>query len=517
MPAPLRMNAALALRVLAALACVLAAGPATAAAATRDFPRGFGWGVATSGFQTEAGGRPSNADPGSDWWRWTHDPANIAAGRVRPDRVERGPGHWRVWRRDLDLARGLGSRVFRLGIEWSRIFPRSTAAIGGDGPPTRADLRRLDRLADHAALRHYRAVLRGIRSRGMRPFVTLNHYTLPLWVHDPIAVRDGRPGPRGWLDRSTVREFRKYAAYLGWRLGDLVDVWTPLNEPMVVAAFGYVNVPGVLAGNFPPGVLDFGGAVDVVLNEVAANAAAYDELKRWDRRARVGVVQQLIAFTPADPAADAVAARHADRLFNRLFLDAAVRGIVDADVDGVVDPGERRPALAGKADFIGLNYYFRGRATALGAPVDARVPLLDFLYSAFYRTPSHPERPPCPTTCTAFGTEVYPQGFRQVLRTTGRYGLPVYVTENGLAGPDDERRAYIRDHLRALRASMRAGDVRVRGYLYWSLVDNFEWADGYAPRFGLYGYDADTLRRRARPSVRLVRRVFRTGRLPAGR
>ncbi len=508
------------LRACLSAALLLSAAP-TAAAQAREFPRGFLWGTAISGFQTEAGGSPANADRRSDWWVWSHDRGNIENGRQSGDRVERGPGHWRLYERDARLARrGLGANAFRMSIEWSRVFPRSTA--GARTP------RELDRLADRAAVRHYARELRAIRSEGMRPLVTLHHFTTPSWLHDPLAVRtafEGRgpddPLPRvqrgGWLSDETVREFGKYAAWAAWRYGDLVDRWVTVNEPMVVAVNGYVNVPGALAGYFPPGVNSFTGAVRAVRNLASANAHAYDAIHRFDRRARVGPVHNMIAFTPTDPAsaADRRGTRHARYIFNRVFLNAAVRGWDDRDVDGRVDPGERSRARRGKADFIGLNYYFRSRVTGLGAPASTAVPLFDFLPRNEYRTPQRPEAPPCPTTCTEFGWEIYPEGFRQVLRTTGSYGLPVYVTENGLAdADDDQRRGYLLSHLSALRASMRAGEVDARGYLAWSLVDNFEWSSGYYPRFGFYSYDPDTLVRRARPSARVFRRIARSGTLP---
>jgi beta-galactosidase len=503
-----------------AAALVLLAVPGLVSA--RDFPRDFLWGTAISGFQTEAGGRPAHADRGSDWWVWSHDRANIERRWVSGDRVERGPGHWNRFRRDARLARRrVGANAFRFGVEWSRIFPRST-----EGART---LRQLDRLANQRALRHYRAELRAIRRLGMTPFVTLNHYTLPLWLHDPIAARDAFArvgpddppprgfGPRGWLDHRTVREFRKYAAYLAWKLGHLVDLWAPLNEPMVVAVSGYVNVPGALAGYFPPGAYSFTGARQVLRNEALAQAVAYDAIHRHDRHARVGPVHNMIAFTPADPvsAADRRGARHADYVFNRVFLDAVVRGLDDGNVNGKIEPGERSRRLGRSADFIGLNYYFRGRVTGLPAPASSTVPLFDFLPVFSYRTPHNPGAAPCPTTCTDFGWEIYRQGFRRVLEVAGSYGLPVYVTENGLADADDDmRRGYLLDHLRVLRRARRDRVARVRGYLAWTLMDNFEWAAGYYPRFGFFGYDADSLRRHERPSARTFRRVARTGNLP---
>ena len=516
------------LRALAPTLLLLVAAPA-AGAAERDFPRDFLWGTAIAGLQAEAGGHPSNADPRSDWWVWSRDPLNIERGWVAGDRIERGPGHWRLFRKDIDLAaERLRSNAFRFSIEWSRVFPRSTAGVRVGRRIDLADLRRLDRLADHSALRHYAAELRVSNRRGLKPFVTVSHFALPTWIHDPIAVRDALAGrgpdaalPRiargGWLSRSTVREFRKYAAYLAWKFGPRVTYWTPTNEPMVVAANGYVNVPGAFAGYFPPGAFSFSGAIRVVTNLVRANAAAYDAIHAFDRRARVGPVHNMIGFTPADPASarDRTGAAHADYVFNRLYLNAVIKGREDLDVDGRIAPGERHPERAGKADFIGLNYYFRSRVTGLGDSISDRIKLLDFLPRNSYATPLAPTLPPCPTTCTDFGWEVYPEGFRRSLKTAGSYGLPVYVTENGLADASDRMRsAYLVSHLRAVRAAMRAREARVRGYLYWTLVDNFEWAAGYFPRFGFFSYDPDTLRRTERPSARVFARIARTGRLP---
>jgi beta-galactosidase len=518
-PAPAALRLLAIVRRLAPLTLALTLTLAGAAPAS-DFPRSFLWGPAISAFQTEAGGRPAHADRRSDWWVWSHDAQNIAAERVSGDRVERGPGHWRLFRRDARLAqRRLGSNAFRLSIDWSRVFPRSTARA--------TTPRQLDKLADRAAARHYAVELAALRRRGMTPVVTLNHFTLPSWLHDPIAVReafegvgpDDPPpavGRGGWLSRSTVREFGKFAAWAAWRYRRLVRLWVTVNEPMVVAVNGYVNVPGAFAGWFPPGVFSFTGAVRTVRNLVRANAAAYDAIHRHDPRARVGPVHNMVAFTPADPssASDRRGARHADYIFNRLYLNAVIRGLDDRDVDGVIDPGERRAGLRGRADFVGLNYYFRSRVRGLAAPASTTIPLFDFVPTTSYAHPENPGAPPCPTTCTDFGWEIYPKGFRMVLRIAGGYGKPVYVTENGLADADDDQRArYLVDHLSQLRAAMRAGEADVKGYFAWSLVDNFEWAAGYYPRFGFFSYDRRTLARHERPSARVFRRIARSGSL----
>jgi beta-glucosidase/6-phospho-beta-glucosidase/beta-galactosidase len=208
--------------------------------------------------------------------------------------------------------------------------------------------------------------------------------------------------------------------------------------------------------------------------------------------------------------------RHADYVFNRLFLDAAVKGYRDTNVDGKVTPAERHPKLAGRADFIGVNYYFRGRVTGLAGSISPHIPVLDFLPATTYRSPAAPSAPECPTKCSGdHGSEIYPRGFRTVLAEAGGYGLPVVVTENGIGTSDDaQRRAYLRSHLRAMRNAMRAKEAHVLGYFQWSLTDNLEWNLGYRQHFGLYGFDPETLERRERGSARLYAGVAESGELP---
>ena len=516
-------------RFSVAVIATLVAGAAAAPAHAADrFPRDFLWGTATAGFQVEAGGSPTNADRRSDWWAFTHNPELIRQGVVSGDRVERGPGFWRRWPQDLDLASDrLHNNAIRIGIEWSRIFPRSTAGVRtGDGISA-SELRRLDRLADPAAVRHYQRIIRGARRRGMRVMVTLNHFTLPSWVHDPIGVRRafaGRgpddPVPAGirragWLDAGTVDEFRKYAAYAASRFGGDTDLWATLNEPLVTVSQGYVSIPGV-TGVKAPAVLSYPAAIRALTNLGHANAAAYDAIHAHAARARVGFVVNLVDWRPSDPgsAADVTAAQHADQIFNRAYIEAAVNGWYDTNVDGVRDAGEVDRSLRDKADFIGVNHYSPARAQALGAPVSSTVPLFDFAPQVTYRGTGNPQGPPCPTTCSDFGWEIDPSGLANVLKEAATFGKPLYVTENGIDdAEDDQRPAYLRSYLRALHGAIADG-VDVRGYFHWSLIDNFEWAEGYAGRFGLYGFNSRTLARRERPSARLYGRIARTGVVP---
>jgi beta-galactosidase len=520
------MRARTGLVCIATLALVVAA--ASPALAQERFPRGFLWGTASAGFQVEAGGSSANTDRSSDWYAFTTDPGLVRAGVVSGDRVARGPGFWQRWPADLDLARErLGSNAIRLGIEWSRVFPRSTTGVRTGTRIDRSDLRRLDRLADRAAVRRYARILRGAHRRGLRVMLTLNHYVLPRWVHDPIAVRRAFAGRgaddtvpaglrrAGWLDRGTVDEFRKYAAYVAWKLGGHVDLWATLNEPLVMVFQGYVSIPGV-TGVKAPAVLSYPAAIRAVEHLGLANAAAYDAVKRVDRGARVGFVHNMVAWRPADPAkaADVESARRIDHIYNRLWLDIALRGIYDTDVDLTVDAGERRAGLAGKADFVGVNHYSPGRAAALGAPVSRTVPLFDFAPTIGYRGTGSPHGAPCPTRCSDFGWEIDPVGFREVLQEAATYGKPIYVTENGIDDADDDQRpGYLRSYLGALHDAIASG-VDVRGYFHWSLVDNFEWSEGFAARFGLFSFDPRTLRRTERPSARLFRRIATANALP---
>ena len=162
-----------------------------------------------------------------------------------------------------------------------------------------------------------------------------------------------------------------------------------------------------------------------------------------------------------------------------------------------------RADLAGRADFLGVNYYLRATATGLGAAVTPLVPLFDFVPVLSYQTPRNPGGPPCPSSCTDFGWEIYPAGLRRVLAFAGTLGVPVYITENGLADAADTKRGkYLYDHLTTLQGTIADGTADVRGYFHWSLTDNCEWASGYYPKFGAFAFDATTGTRTRRSGAR---------------
>ncbi|HID90514.1 TPA: glycoside hydrolase family 1 protein [Candidatus Bathyarchaeota archaeon] len=500
------------------------------------FPENFLWGVSISGFQFEMGdpgGR--NVDPNTDWYVWVHDPRNVERGIVSGDLPEKGVDYWDLFRKDHEMAESLGLNAYRLGTEWSRIFPESTSAVevgvdrSPDGHIARIDvddsaLERLDGLARREALDHYRDVITDLRARGFEVFVCLNHFTLPLWVHDPIVARDTglRRGPKGWLEEGTAIEFSKYAAYMAWKLGDVVDRWATFNEPMVVPETGY----GMPEAGFPPGVSSFKALRRASVHMAIAHARAYDAIKEWDTvradedspvPAGVGVIHNVIPVRPLEPERelDVRAAEFLNRLHNHFFIQCAVTGWLDENFNGRKERGEAKAYMGRRLDWLGVNYYtravVRGRRSLL-ARLFAGVAVIPDMVRG-YGFSCEPRGASNDGLATSdFGWEVYPQGIVEALRAMRGYGRPMYITENGIADADDRLRPlYIASHLKALDRAINEERTDLRGYLHWALTDNYEWAKGFTMRFGLCAVDLQTKRRVPRRSATTFRRIIEAG------
>ena len=478
-----------------------------------SFPDGFAWGVSTAGFQSEMGTGAPN-DVNSDWWQWMHDPFNKLLLGWRDAVPENGPGAYVTYPGDIGLATdGVGANAFRMSIEWSRIFPNSTAGVDVSGGITEDTLRELDALANAEEVAHYGDVLSAMNAAGLDPLLTINHFTLPLWIHDPAQSRaeslfGGTPTTApGWLSSTTVTEFEKYSAYLAWKFGPQVSHWVVLNEPVNSMMTSYYAIP--LATNFPPALFRPDLAAIGLRNEAAAYAGSYDLIHRFDDDADVGFALNMYSWRGANPAnpVDQQVAADFSRFYNRWFPDAVVRGEIDANFDGVITPDEIHPELAGKADFFGVNYYSQGLVVPYGGPPDPALPIVA----------GYPEFSPllnvvaggcAATECTDTAQIIYPAGMREVLGIADSYGIPLWVTENGLADADDSKRAsYIVRHLAVINKAIADG-MDIRGYTAWALTDNLEWVLGYTPRYGLYSYDPVTLARTPRPSVEVVRDIF---------
>lgn len=412
---------------------------------------------------------------------------------------------------DVDLLAETGLDSYRFSMEWARIEPERD-------------------VIDEAALQHYSDLLDALVARGIRPMVTLHHFSNPVWIADPRdpdcaagptdANLCGLGHPEG--GPQVVAEMAQFAELLAQRFGDRVDEWGTLNEPVnyLLAAYG--------VGSFPPGrntlfsLLD--DFVPVVRDYLAAHAAMYDAIREADTTdadgdgvaASVGLTLSVGSWVPSqgnapsDDPADVAARDRLVNVYHHLFVDAIRKGQFDVDLDGTFD--EEQPDWAGKIDWLGVQYYFRAGVTGTGG----LVPVLE-LTPCFGGFDFGSCVPPLDATyCVpAMGYEHWAPGLYDALADLGERwpDLPLLVTEAGIATELGARRA--ENIVRALEQieRARAGGVDVRGYYHWSLFDNFEWIEGFHPRFGLYRVDYDTYERTATEGATVLGAVAKTRRL----
>jgi beta-glucosidase len=411
-------------------------------------PRDFLWGVAASAYQIEGAARDGGRGS-SIWDDFSHMPGKVAHGHSGDVACD----HYHRYLEDVHLMAELGVNAYRFSIGWPRVEPE------GDGRENPEGMDFYSRLVD------------ALLERGIVPVPTLYHWDLP----SALEARGG------WRDRDTAQRFAAYAERMASQLGDRAKVWITHNEPWCQAVLGH----GV--GVHAPGMKDPKAAIGVAHHLLLSHGLAHDAMKANRPDLAVGLAVNPAPFdSPGDQPEDLAAVRLADGLQNRWFIDPLVHGRYPEDVAehlaqaygvGPFDPRDLR-RIGGRCDFLGINYYNPAHVERPG-PGDNG-----------YRT--LPQRPPL----TQMGWEVEPDGLTRLLTRLGRDypGLPLYVTENGVAYPDRvgrdgrvhdaDRIRYLTDHVGALRQAVAAG-APVRGYFYWSLLDNFEWQFGYTMRFGL--------------------------------
>lgn len=469
------------------------------------FPKDFLWGTAIAGFQVEMG-CPTIApgiceDRSADWYQWITDPELIADEKnyLSGDPPSWGPGHYELYAQDFALAKNeLRNNSVRLSLEWSRLFPESTENAQDD--------LEVAALADPEALSYYHDVLDELLALGLTPMVTINHYTLPLWLHDG---KDCHKGPltcenAGWADpERLIPELVKFGRFAATQFGDRVDLWATLNEPTGLIMGAYL-MPSETRSN-PPAVTDPNLAVEVLFAQARANAALYDVVHEHDTMdadgdgisAGVGIVHVMAEFFPKNAASqqDKQAAQNAAYVNNDVFLNAVLTGKFDTNLDGEAD--QEHPELAGRLDYIGLNYYFRVPVQALPFSPFPGLKLLNFLPLEFQEDP---------------------EGFYPVIMQVAEHGYPIYITENGTSNPelDDKGPRFLVGHLQALLRAIQDG-ADVRGYYYWTLMDNYEWNHGmHGKPFGLYAVDSlDPQKPRTpRSTAHVYGRICAAGGLP---
>ncbi|MET8629054.1 GH1 family beta-glucosidase [Kitasatospora sp. NPDC004669] len=424
-----------------------------------DLPAGFRWGVATAAYQIEGAVSEDGRGP-SVWDVFAARPGAVRDGHTGAVACD----HYHRYAEDIELMRGLGLDGYRFSISWSRVLPTGT------GPVNPAGLAFYDRLVD------------ALLEAGITPLPTLFHWDLPQALED-----EG-----GWLNRDTAYRFAEYAAVMADRLGDRVPTWITLNEPFVHTVFGYA------LGTHAPGRTLMFEALPAAHHQLLAHGLAASVLH--DRGLEVMLSNNLTPVWPASPSPGDVAAAEAyDALHNRLFTDPVLLGCypdlsalgVPVDIFGAVRPEDVDLIHAPGLDGLGLNYY---NPTRVAAPTDKALPfdLVDI--------PDVPH--------TAFGWPVVPDGLRRLLahlrESYGEALPPITVTENGCSveestTPDQPRIDFLATHLDALAQAITEG-ADVRGYYTWSLIDNYEWAEGFSQKFGLVHVDFDTQRRTPRAS-----------------
>jgi len=392
-----------------------------------EFPDGFLWGASTASHQVEG----NNHNQWSEW--------EVSSGRMA--QLERdglitkygkenfisgvAADHYLHYEEDFALAKELGHSATRISIEWSRIEPR-------------------EGYFDPAAIEHYRSVVASIRKNGMEPFVTLWHWTFPLWFRDR----------GGFSFRGNGEYFARFCENMATALPE-VKFWITLNEPEIYTSHGY------LKGTWPPQEKSRIKTLKVFNNLTHAHRLAYAKIKKVNPVAQVGIAKHNIYFEAyRNQPWNLIIKKFADWGWNFYFLNR----------------------ISGTQDFIGLNHYFHNRIK-WKANQNENLKVSDM------------------------GWELYPEAIYHVLKDLKKYKLPIYITENGLADAEDKQREwFMKKTLENIHRAIAEG-VDIRGYLHWSLMDNFEWDKGFWPRFGLIAIDYATEARLPRPSAMIYKKI----------
>lgn len=408
----------------------------------------FLWGAATSAHQVE-GNQENN------WSRWekTHAPEwmrrAVRMYRNLPhwDRIKTevqdsenyisgtAADHYHRYREDFELLKSFGLNSYRFSIEWSRIEPRK-GVFNAD------------------ALRHYRDVLETLHELRITPFVTLHHFTEPVWLEET----------GGWTSKAFPALFDRYVAYVVEGLTDLVQLWMTFNEPESYLLSRYLNSP--LWPGWPYQEQNYRKYLRANHGFVEAHKQAYKTIKRINPNGKVGYGHGIVCFEPG----------------NRWS-----RPVVSW-LEHTGGTGKFKKTI-GYQDYLGLQYYLRNTVSIKPRSFRQWAEMIDS------------------NNTSDIGWEPYPAGLYQITQRLKRYKLPIYVTENGIADSRDEQRGeFIRSHAAAMMRSIRDG-ADIRGYFYWSLLDNYEWSSGFWPRFGLVAVDYSTLERWPRPSAKVYREI----------
>ncbi|MBN8589814.1 MAG: family 1 glycosylhydrolase [Rhodothermia bacterium] len=431
--------------------------------ASLTFPAEFAFGAASAAHQIEGGNSNNN---------WTSFEQFVRPDGTPGIRTGESCGmaadHWNRFPSDLLLMQEMGLDVYRFSLEWSRIEPQ-------------------EEHFDESAILHYREWCKNLRDAGLKPMITLHHFSEPIWFSNK----------GGFEKKENIAYFERFVRFVVPVLSDLVDFWITVNEPEVFSVMGW------MLGEFPPGKTDPAIMAEVMENVLLAHARAYHLIHELDKLdadgdgipCQVSIAKNVLLFDPKSKwnPADRYLSKMMNRLYNTAILESLQTGVFHLSMPGQFDRKSHVPELAKTLDFIGLNHYTRSlikfnpmKQPPFSLHTDPRFPVNDM------------------------GWELWAQSFYDALMMVSELNLPIWVTENGICDaetPDLRRVTFLTESLYALQEAIRDG-ADVKGYLHWSLMDNFEWAHGFGPRFGLYRVNYQTQERRLTEGGRLYKTVI---------
>ena len=416
------------------------------------FPKGFLWGTATASQQVE--GQNTN----NNWHTWENTPGKIIDGS-KADLAS----DWRGgrWKEDFQRAQDTGQNSHRFSLEWSRIQPSPKEW-------------------DEKELGFYVELCQDLISRGMTPFITLHHFSNPIWLEEM----------GGWLNPEAIDHFTRFAAKVVEALKDYTNLWCTINEPNVYATQAF------LFGEFPPGHYSLMDTLKVMEHLALAHGAAYKTIHKIQPEARVGMAVQVRGFEPArkyNPI-DRLLAYVIHRSFNEFHIEAAHSGQLN-----LIFSRKFYPELENTQDWIGLQYYTTDQVKLSLAKADEMFLDMHFKEDANLS----------PTGFIA----LEPEKFYELIKWANRYNKPMIITENGVEDPDGAfRPKYLVSHIYQVWKAINEG-MRIKGYYHWSLVDNWEWERGWTQRFGLWGLNVETQERIKRPSVDIYEQICKSNKI----
>ncbi len=408
-------------------------------------PDSFIWGTATASHQVEGGCTNNNR------FKWESCKDKGGKPRIK-DGQEAGDAcnHWNLYKEDIELIKDLGVNHYRFSLEWSKI------------EPTRGSY-------SQSALDHYSNVIDELIKSDVVPVLTLHHFTNPIWFDDL----------GGFEVEDNIEIFESFSEKVFSEFSDRVKIWCTINEPAVYSVMGYFQ------GVFPPGRKNPQLATEVMKNLLVAHTRVYSKLKAVPNgeSSRIGLVKNIMQFDPYRRwnLMDWMACRISSSIYNEITLSYLNDGEISVNYPGFVSLKYTDKEAAGKTDFFGLNYYSH-------VHLKFKINGTDFFENKYLES----------DTMTDMPYAIYPEGLYRAIKLVETLDKPIIITENGIADDKDDRRElFIERYIYAMGRAIKEGS-KVEGYFYWSLMDNFEWAEGYDMKFGLYSVDFKTQKRKLR-------------------